>query len=187
MRKLSVFNNVSLDGYFVDADGDMSWAHDGAEDPEFAAFTAGNAGGEGALIFGRVTYEMMARFWPTEAAKAAMPEIAAGMNRMEKIVFSRTLGTVDWRNTRIIRDDPVAAVRRLRQETGPHLTILGSGTIVAQLATAGLIDEYQLIICPVVLGRGRTLFDGMKKRMNLARTSARVFDNGKIHACYAPS
>lgn len=187
MRKLSVFNNVSVDGYFVDADGDMSWAHDSTEDPEFAAFTAANAGGGGALIFGRVTYEMMARFWPTQAAMSVMPEVAAGMNQMEKIVFSRTLDTADWWNTRIVRGDPVAAVRGLRQETGPHLTILGSGTIVAQLAEADLIDEYQLIICPVVLGRGRTMFDGVKKHIGLTRTSARMFANGKIHACYVPS
>jgi dihydrofolate reductase len=184
---LSVFNNVSLDGYFVDADGNMSWAHDGSNDPEFAAFTAGNASSEGALIFGRVTYEMMVQFWPTEAASAVMPEVAAGMNRMDKIVFSRTLGSSDWQNTRIIHDDPVSAMRRLKQEIGPHLTILGSGTIVAQLAAAGLVDEYRLIICPVVLGRGRTMFEGMKKPIGLARTSVRVFDNGKIHACYEPT
>ena len=91
MRKLDVFNSITLDGYFTDSNGDMSWAHEGGDDPEFAAFTAGNAQGGGTLIFGRVTYELMKSFWPTEQAKRAMPEVAAGMNRMEKIVFSRTL------------------------------------------------------------------------------------------------
>lgn len=184
MRRLSVFNNISLDGYFVDAKGDMSWAHEGGDDPEFAAFTAGNAQGGGALLFGRVTYELMAGFWPTLAAMAMMPEVAAGMNRMEKIVFSHTLAAADWQNTCLLRQDPVTTVRRIKQEAGPDLTIMGSGTIIAQLSAAGLIDEYQMVICPVVLGAGRTMFSAP---IRLSRTSSHAFGNGKIHACYVPS
>lgn len=187
MRKLSVFNNVSLDGYFVDADGGMSWAHDDGGDPEFAAFTASNASGAGILIFGRITYQMMAGFWPTDEAKALMPEVAAGMNRREKIVFSGRLGAPGWENVRVIKDQPAAAVRSLKEQEGPDLTVLGSGTIVSQLAAAGLVDEYQLIICPVVLAAGRTMFEGLGRRINLARTSVRAFRNGKIHACYVPA
>ena len=89
MRKLSVFNSVSLDGYFTDAKGDMSWAH--KSDPEFDAFTSENAKGGGTLLFGRKTYEMMVSFWPTPAAMEQMPDVAKGMNSLEKIVFSRTL------------------------------------------------------------------------------------------------
>ena len=87
MPRLNMFNNVSLDGYFTDSNNDMSWAHAGADDPEVRDFTAGNAKGAGALVFGRVTYQMMAGFWPTPMAAQMMPEVAAGMNRAQKYVF----------------------------------------------------------------------------------------------------
>jgi len=81
MPRLNMFNSVSLDGYFTDSSNDMSWAHAGGDDTEFQEFVAGNAKGAGALVFGRVTYGMMASFWPTPMAAQAMPEVAAGMNR----------------------------------------------------------------------------------------------------------
>src|SRR5688572_6155516 len=124
MRNLSVFNSVTLDGYFTDRNGNMSWAHEGADDPEFADFTTGNAQGNGALVFGRVTYEMMKSFWPTDEAKRTMPEVAKGMNRMEKIVFSRTLGDPGWQNVRVVKDDPVTFLGKLKKEPGPDMVIM---------------------------------------------------------------
>ncbi len=185
MRKISVFNSISLDGYFTDANNDMNWAHVGGDDPEFAAFTSGNASGGGALMFGRVTYQQMAAFWPSPQAAQMMPEVAAGMNRMQKIVFSRTLERADWSNTQLIADDAVAAARALKAESGPDMVILGSGKIVAQLAQAKLIDAYQFVIVPVVLGAGRSLFEGVD-RAALKLTESRAFKNGKIVASYAP-
>lgn len=90
MRKLSVFDNVTLDGYFTSENGDIEWAHEGA-DAEWNEFVSNNASGEGALLFGRVTFEMMRSFWTTPAAMEAMPAVAEGMNRMPKYVASRTL------------------------------------------------------------------------------------------------
>ncbi len=127
MRKLSVFNAVSLDGYFTDADGDMSWAYAGSDDPEWQTFVSGNAKGGGALLLGRVTYEMMASYWPTAAAKAAMPAVADGMNRMEKFVASRTMTSADWQNTTVLNGDLVGAVKKLKASPGPDIAILGSG------------------------------------------------------------
>lgn len=188
MRKLSVFNSVTLDGYFTGPDGDMSWAHEGADDPDFAAFTSGNAksgaAGGGALVFGRATYDMMKAFWPTDAAKEMMPEAADGMNRMEKLVFSRTLAGADWENTHIINDDPVSTLRRLKKEPGSDMVILGSGSIVAPLAAAGLIDSYQVVVCPVAIGKGRTMFEGASARLKLV--DSRVFKNGKTFLAYEP-
>jgi dihydrofolate reductase len=89
MPRLIVSNSVSLDGYFTDKNGDMSWAH--KNDPEFNAFSSENAKGGGTLLFGRITYEMMASFWPSPAAKEQMPAVAVGMNNLPKVVFSRTL------------------------------------------------------------------------------------------------
>jgi dihydrofolate reductase len=178
MRKLTVFNNVSLDGYFVDRHGDMSWAR--KEDPEWLSFASGNASGGGDLVFGRVTYQMMASFWPTPMAMQMMPAVAEGMNRARKFVFSRTLETADWNNTRVLKGDPAAEMRALKEEPGSGLTILGSGSIVAQLAQAGLVDEFQIALIPIVLGAGRTMFEGLAPNLNLKLVESRSFGNGNV-------
>lgn len=185
MANLSVFDSLSLDGYFTDARNDMSWAYAGADDPEFAEFTAGNASGGGALVFGRVTYQMMAAWWPSPAAAQAMPAVAAGMNALPKFVFSRTLDRADWQNTTLLHGDPVAEVRRLKAAPGPDMVVLGSGTLVSLLAAADLVDEFQLVYVPVVLGAGRTLFEGTDRRRSLKLREQRAFKNGKIFARYA--
>jgi dihydrofolate reductase len=184
MRKLTVFNNVSLDGYFVDQHGDMSWAHN--DDAEWRDFTAENAGGGGQLVFGRVTYDLMASFWPTPAALAQMPAVAERMNALPKLVCSRTLETPAWNNTTVVKGDLAAEFSRLKGEPGPDMVIMGSGSIVAQLAQAGLIDEYQLIVHPLILGAGRTLFAGVSGRPALRRTGTRSFANGNVLLCYGP-
>ncbi len=186
MRKLVVFNQVSLDGYFADASGDMSWAKEGNDD-EFDAFVEGNASGSGVLVFGRVTYELMASFWPTAQARQLMPVVAEGMNASQKVVFSRTLRKVTWANTRLIQGDPVAEIRRMKTEPGPDLVILGSGTLVSQLAPTGLVDEIQLVVSPLVLGAGRTMFQGVKEPIRLKLTRSRTFRNGKVFLCYGPA
>jgi len=169
---------VSLDGYFVDAGGDMSWAH--KDDPEWNAFASENASGGGELVFGRITYEMMASFWPTPQAMQMMPAVAEGMNKSPKIVFSRTLDQAPWNNTRLIKGDIAAQMRKLKEETGPGLAILGSGSIVSQLAQAGLIDEYQFVTNPIVLGGGRTMFEGVKEKLRLRLIDSRTFKNGNM-------
>ena len=180
--RLNMFNSVSLDGYFTDASNDMSWAHAGGDDAEFQKFVAGNAKGESALVFGRVTYEMMASFWPTPMAAQAMPEVAAGMNRAKKYVFSRNLKKADWANTAVLHGEPAAEIAKLKR--AGDLTILGSGSIVKQLAAAELIDDYQLMVCPVILGGGRTLFDGIPGRPTLKLANSRTFKNGKVFLHY---
>src|SRR5262249_10954600 len=128
MRRVHVFNQVSLDGYFTDANGQMNFAH--RRDAEWDEFSANNAKGEGSLLFGRVTYQMMASFWPTPAAAQQMPDVAAGMNRMQKYVASRTLESVDWQNTTLLQGDLASAVKKLKAEAATDLVILGSGQIV---------------------------------------------------------
>jgi dihydrofolate reductase len=184
MRKLIVFNMVSLDGFFVDGQGDMSWAH--KNDAEWNTFVGGNASGSSVLVFGRITYQLMASYWPTPMALQNSPIVAKGMNEMPKIVFSRTLDNASWSNTKLIKGDLAAEVRKLKQESGPDMVILGSGTIVSQLAQQSLIDEYQLAVSPIVLGKGRTLFEGVKGKMNLKLASSRTFGNGTVFACYQP-
>ena len=184
MRKLMVFNHVSLDGYFTDTNGDMSWAHN--QDAEWNAFTAENAKGGGVLVFGRITYELMAGYWPTPQALKSFPDIAERMNSLPKIVFSRTLDKASWKNTKLVKSDIAAEMRRMKQETGEGMAIMGSGTIVSQLAQEGLIDEFQIVVNPIVLGRGRTMFEGITKKLNLKRTKTRAFGNGNVLVCYEP-
>jgi dihydrofolate reductase len=185
VRKLIAFEMVSLDGYFVDADGQMSWAH--RDDAEWSAFTSENATGGGELLFGRVTYQMMASYWPSAQAMQAMPEVAAGMHETRKYVFSRTLHGASWNNSRVVRGDIVAEVRRLKEARGPQMAILGSGSIVAQLTPAGLIDELQIVLTPIALGGGRTLFDGIGKPLYFRRSRTRTFGNGNVLLCYEPA
>lgn len=186
MRKLIVFNNVTLDGYFVGANGDMSWAHSGPNDAEYNAFVAGNASGGGELLFGRVTYELMAGYWPTQTAIQNDPVVAEGMNNMPKVVFSRTLDKAPWNNTRLVRGDLASEVRAMKKAAGNGMAILGSGSIVSQLARDALIDEYHVVVNPVVLGEGRTMFDGVRRKLNLKLTKSRAFSNGKVFLCYEP-
>ncbi|MGB2670900.1 MAG: dihydrofolate reductase family protein [Candidatus Acidiferrum sp.] len=184
MRKLMVFNMVSVDGFFVDGKGDMSWAH--KNDSEWNAFVSGNASGSGVLVFGRITYQLMASYWPTPMALQNSPAVAKGMNEMPKIVFSRTLDSASWNNTKLLKGDLATEVRNLRKESGPDMVILGSGSIVSQLTQENLIDEYQVAVSPIVLGKGRTLFEGVKEKLNLKLTSSRTFGNGTVFACYQP-
>lgn len=182
MRKIVAFEQVSLDGFFVDATGDMSWAH--KQDAEWNAFTAGNAGGNGSLLFGRKTYEMMASFWPSPMAMQVAPKVAEGMNNLSKVVFSRTLQTASWKNTRLVKGDLLTSVREMKHEAGPDMVILGSGSIVSQLSAQGLIDEFQIIVNPLVLGAGRTLFESVKERIPLRLIRTRAFGNGNVILYY---
>jgi dihydrofolate reductase len=177
---------ISLDGYYCDSRGDMSFAHKPPEDEEWQQFVTENASGGGMLLFGRTTYEMMAAWWPTPMAARAMPEVAARMNAMPKLVFSRTLGSADWTNTTLVKDDLIRTVRRMKNETGPDMAILGSGSIVAQLAGSGLIDTFQVVVNTVALGAGKSLFSGLGKRQDLVLTNTRVFRNGSVVLWYAP-
>jgi len=184
MRKLLVFNSVTLDGFFTDKNGDMSWAHQ--DDAEWKAFVDENAKGEGELVFGRITYDLMVKFWPTPFAIESFPIVAERMNSAPKVVFSRTLDKAPWNNTKLVKGDIAAEVRKMKNSPGNDMVILGSGSIVSQLAQEGLIDEYQMAVNPVVLGKGRTMFDGVKDMLALKLTKSRTFTNGNVLLCYQP-
>lgn len=181
MKKLRVFESISVDGYFTDAKGDLGWAHAGNQDPEFAAWVSGNASGASELLFGRKTYQMMEAFWPTPEAARQMPEVAKGMNAAKKYVASRTIRPT-WSNSELLDGDLIPAVRRLKQGDGKGITLLGSGTVAAQLGEAGLVDEYQFVVVPVALGGGRTVFTGGR---TLRLAEHRAFANGNVVLSYS--
>lgn len=180
MRTLRVFESISVDGYFMDANSDMSWAHR-SQDDEFLAWVGANASSGGDLLLGRKTYEMMEAFWTTSFAAEQMPEVSKGMNAATKWVASRTIAPT-WTNARLLSGDLVAAVRALKATSGPNVAVLGSGSVAAQLGEAGLVDEYQFVVVPVALGAGRTVFT---KGQELRLVEHRAFRGGNVVMTYA--
>src|SRR5438093_8596158 len=118
-------------------------------------------------------------------AKAA-PVVAEQMNNLPKIVFSKKLDKASWNNTKLVAGDLAAEIRKMKNKPGEQMVIMGSGTIVSQLTAEGLIDEYQIVVNPIVLGKRRTMFEGIKRKLNLKRTKTRSFGNGNVLLCYEP-
>lgn len=186
MGRLIAFNSVTLDGYFAGKNGDISWAK-AHQDSEFNTFVEENAIGGGTLVFGRITYELMASYWPAPMAAKNDPVVAERMNNLPKMVFSRTLDKATWTNTKLVRGDLAAEIRKMKKEPGRDMAILGSGSIVSQLAQQGLIDEFQVVVNPIVLGNGETMFDGIQKALSLKLTRTRTFrSSGVVLLCYEP-
>jgi dihydrofolate reductase len=183
MGKVGAFLFVTLNGYFEGPGRDIGWHPHDAEGAEYA--TEGLKS-RSTLLFGRLTYELMAGYWPTPVAIKNDPAVAEGMNKAEKIVFSRTLKKAEWNNTRLVKGNIGEEVRKLKQIPGKDMTLLGSGSILTQLAELGLIDEYQFMVDPIVLGEGTPIFKNIKNRLNLKLTSTRTFKNGNVLLCYLP-
>ncbi|HTB51479.1 MAG TPA: dihydrofolate reductase family protein [Ferruginibacter sp.] len=182
MSKITVFNFTTLNGYYKGAKEDISWHKHGKEENKYAekALQSGNT-----LLFGRVTYQMMESFWPTPMASEMDPVVAKGMNESNKIVFSTTLKKVTWKNTTLVKTDLVTEVKKLKK-LPQDITILGSGSIITQLAEHGLIDEYQVMIDPVALGKGEPMFKGLKHPLNLKLIDSKIFKSGVVLLCYKP-
>lgn len=183
MGKLSAFEFISLNGFFEGAKGDISWHMHGSEENQFSAESLKSGS---TLLFGRITYQMMASYWPTPAAMKNDPTVARGMNNAEKIVFSRTLKIVDWKNTHLITKNITEEIRRMKNTAGKNMTILGSGSIIKHFAEAKLIDEFQIMIDPVILASGRPLFDGLKHTVNLKLMNTKVLKSGVVLLSYRP-
>jgi len=183
MKKISAFNFMTLNGYLNDQDGDISWYRHGVEENQFAAdsLKSGNI-----LLFGRKTYEMMANYWPTPMAIQNDPDVAEGMNNADKIVISKTIKKAAWKNTKVIGENVVQEIKRLKELPGNDITILGSGSIVSLLAENDLIDEFQIMIDPVAIGSGTSLFQGINLTLNLELTSVKTFKSGTVLLSYKP-
>jgi dihydrofolate reductase len=186
MKKIVMANWVSIDGYFAGPNGEIDWV---VRDPEVdqAWHEVGNTPTD-TLLSGRVSYQMFENVWPGVArdpnAPGQMKQLAREMNQLHKIVFSRTLKEVTWENTTLLHGNLIEEVRKLKQGDGPGMMIFGSGTIVAQLAGAGLIDEYLFTITPVVLGTGKRLFQDVQK-LDLKLLETRDFKSGNVLLRYA--
>ncbi|MDB5198824.1 MAG: dihydrofolate reductase [Chitinophagaceae bacterium] len=180
MGKLSVFNFVTLNGFYKGPGGDISWHK---HDEEGGKMSEENLKSNNILLFGRVTYEMMANFWPSPMAHETFPDVAEGMNNAEKIVFSKTLQKADWKNTRVVKNNIVEEIRKLKQQ-GKDITILGSGSIVSLFAEHGLIDDYQFMLDPVAIADGTPIFKGINHQLNLKLIDTKIFKSGSILLSY---
>jgi dihydrofolate reductase len=141
-------------------------------------------------VFGRTTYELMKSYWPTPAGMARDPRMARVVSDSPKVVFSKTLKTAaegpHWKNITLLHEIDPAAIKKLRAQASTGFTILGSGSIVRQMANHGLIDEYGLAIVPIVLGAGKRLFEGVEGT-ELKLLEARSFKNGLSLLRYKPA
>jgi dihydrofolate reductase len=183
MRKVFLFNMTTLDGYFEGQNQDISWHN---VDEEFNEFAIQQLDEIGTLLFGRVTYQGMASYWPTESAISDDPEVAGLMNSLPKVVFSRTLDKAEWNNTKLVKENVVEAVSNLKGQPGKDIAIFGSSDLAVTLAESGLIDEYRIIVNPVFLGGGTPLLKGIKEKLNLKLLNARIFKSGNVLLYYAP-
>ena len=183
MRRLVMWNVITLDGYF---EGPESWSLDWHEEvwgDELEQFSLEQLRGADMLLFGRVTYEGMAAYWPTAESE---PEIARMMNELPKMVFSRTLDQAAWGPSTLVREVEPAALQRLKEEGEGELLVFGSGSLSAALSQADLFDEYRLLLAPVVLGSGTTLFGHRLPRRRLELLETRPLVSGAVLLRYRP-
>ena len=191
-RTVTANITLSLDGRVSGPGGeyDMGWIVPHATTSKSRDHMVSVTGTATTALLGRKNYEGFAGFWPAvaddENADPRDREFSRWLNAVEKVVFSTTLDAADWRNTRLVKGDLEGEIRRMKAGSGEDLAILGSGSLVAQLTQARLIDEYQIVVDPVVLGQGRSLFAGVEDRVPLKLLSTRAFANGNVLLCYAP-
>ncbi len=183
MRKLFSFNMVTLDGFFEGPNHNIDWHN---VDGEFNEFAIEQTGAVDMLLFGRVTYQLMASYWPTPAAIANDPIVAGLMNRLPKMVFSRTLQKADWNNTRLIKDHVAEEISKLKQQPGKDLALFGSAILMFTLMQLDLIDEHRIMVNPVILGNGHPLFKRTQDKLGLKLLKTRTFGNGNVLLCYQP-
>jgi len=183
MRKVFLFNMTTLDGFFEGPNQDISWHN---VDEEFNEFAIEQLNEIGTLLFGRVTYQGMASYWPTEHAINDDPAVAGLMNSLPKIVFSKTLDKAEWNNSRLIKENAIDEVLKLKQQPGKDIAIFGSSDLAVTLAQNGVIDEYRIIVNPVFLGNGTSLLKGIREKLNLKLLNARIFKSGNVLLYYAP-
>ncbi|AKP50901.1 dihydrofolate reductase family protein [Cyclobacterium amurskyense] len=183
MAKLTSFTFISLNGFYKGINEDINWHQHGGEEAQYSVESLKS---NDTLLFGRVTYEMMKSFWPTQMAYDSFPEVADGMNNSEKIVVSKTLESTDWKNTQIINENLIDRIAELKKTSNKNITLLGSGKILAQLMNANLVDEYQIMIDPIFIEKGEPILDNLKNNIKLELTKSKVFKSGTILLYYKP-
>ena len=197
MRRIVMFNRVSADGYFADSSGTLQWV---VQDADVDRQGASGIPRVDTFLLGRRTYEMFASFWPhvlddpdaknPHAGGRLSPEhraMAKALNESIKVVFSKSLETASWENSRIVRQVDPRAIEALKRQPGRDMMVLGSGSIVSQLTEHGLIDEYQLVVSPCFVGDGQPLIRGVPKGLRLNLVSLEKTSSGSVMLRYERS
>lgn len=196
MRLIVTFSWMTADGYFAGPDGNLDWV---VPDDEQAKAAVADIPRFDTVLFGRVTYELFERFWRhavAESPTAADPHrpgqrsrehraIAIWLNETAKLVFSRTVNAVTWKNSRLVHELDPHEIEAMKERPGKDMMIFGSGSIVSQLTQRGLIDEYQFVVCPVLLGTGRPLLSGVSRSLRLDLLEAKKYPSGDMMVRYA--
>ena len=181
MRKLFWQMSVTLDGFMEGPNRELEHTAEFA-DPDFDRYAGEMLQSIDAMLLGRRTYEMFAGYWPS----ATGPD-ADRMNQLPKVVFSRTLKKVDWANSRLVNGNVGEAVTRLKQQPGKDLALFGSANLAATLSQLGLIDEYRLLVTPVILGVGTPMFKNIESTFNLQLLKATTWSSGTVALWYRPA
>ena len=177
MRKLIADMMMSLDGYFEGPDREIDWF---AWDKDLQKLSIDQLNEVDTILLGRSAYELFAKYWPTPAAAAENPAITSAMNALPKVVFSRTLKKVGWNNSRLVRERVAEEIFKLKGQAGKDMVTYGGAGLLASLSRLGLIDEYRLRINPIVLGRGRPLFQDVRASLNLKLLKTETLGSGVV-------
>ncbi len=182
MRKIIVQEMLSVDGFFCGPSGEIDWHNVDAEFNETAIEFLDTID---TLLFGRVTYELMASYWPTEAALSDDPHVASRMNALKKVYFSHGQEKMFWNNSTMLSEINAEEIRKMKEAPGKDIAIFGSGKLIEQLMPLAVIDELRFIIAPVILGKGRTVFSTLEETKKLKLLETKKFANGNVLVSYA--
>jgi dihydrofolate reductase len=181
MRKIVQFMHVSLDGFVAGPDGEMDWI---TVDDEIFDYAGHRTDNSDMALYGRVTFELMEGYWPTAADKPNASkhdkEHAAWYNKVDKVVLSRTFKGKNFKNTRIISDNIVAEVQKLKQGSDKEIIIFGSPGASHTLMAEGLIDEFWVFVSPILVGAGTPLFKNIRDKVNLKLIKSKEFKCGVV-------
>jgi dihydrofolate reductase len=184
MRTLSSFIMTTLDGFYAGPNEEFDWPN---VDDEFIRFSISQINDADAILFGRRTYEALASYWPTPQSQRNDPALTRLMNGMPKIVFSSTLERADWENTTLVTGDLAAEVTKLKDQPGKELIVFGSQELTGNLIRLGRLDELRVMVNPVTLSQGRSMFQSMAGRVRLRLLQTRVFSgSGNVLLTYEP-
>jgi dihydrofolate reductase len=184
MKKIIFQMLTTLDGFYEGPNREIDWHN---VDGEFNAYAIEVLDSVDMLLFGRRTYELMAGYWPTPEALKDDPIVAKKMNDLPKVVFSRTLRTADWAHTRVVNDHIAEEITSLKRQSGKDMAIFGSSDLALTFVRLGFIDEFRIFINPVVLGKGKPLFNGLGERLDLRLLKTRTFQSGNVLLSYEPA
>jgi dihydrofolate reductase len=172
---------ITLDGFYEGPNGEIDWHN---VDEEFSEYSLDLLNNIDIVLLGRKTYQLMADYWQSGMATTSQPLVANQMNSLPKVVCSNSLDKAGWSNTTLIKGNIIPEISKIKQEPGEGIAVFGSSNLATTLIDNNLIDEYHLVVNPVMLGQGKVLFKGMQQQPKLKLMKATPFKSGNVLLCY---